>query len=214
MHAIGGDNTILGRKNLTIYTAGTSEDILSIHGAHKADIIITDATLPLMGGAKLCSAIRDDAGLKDVSIILACDGTEESAAQCREARANAIISKPIEPVQLFSKISELLMVPERLDMRTVLNVSLKGEGKKSSFLGVSHNISISGMLLEAECVLKKGDLLSCAFRFGHREIVADAVVMRTNKQASGRFRYGVKFLNLDMKSLIIIEQFVKGGIKP
>lgn len=213
MRALGGENTILGRKNLTIYTARASEEILDIHRAHKADMIATEAMLPLMGGAKLCSSIRGDAELKDVSIILACDGTEESAARCRMARANAVISMPVDPVQLFSKVSELLMVPQRQNMRAVLDISIKGDGRKKSFPAVSHNISISGMLLEAEHTLRKGDALSCAFRLGHREIVADAVVMRTNKLESGRFRYGIRFLNLDMKSLVLIEQFVRGGIR-
>jgi len=48
---------------------------------------------------------------------------------------------------------------------------------------------------------------------GRIEIVAKGVVMRVSKPALGKFRYGVKFLNLDTRSLIIIEQVVKGRIK-
>ncbi len=55
-----------------------------MQGARRADLIITDATLPLMGGDELCSAIRSDSNLKQVSIIMTCDGTEEALAQCRE----------------------------------------------------------------------------------------------------------------------------------
>jgi CheY-like chemotaxis protein len=46
-----------------------------------------------------------------------------------------------------------------------------------------------------------------------REIVAKGVVIRVSKPAPGKFRHGIKFLNPDTRSLIIIEQFVWGRIK-
>jgi hypothetical protein len=110
-------------------------------------------------------------------------------------------------------MSELLVIPERQDIRTLLHVSVKGQEEERSFLGISHNISISGMLLETDQELQKGDRLTWAVSIGRREIVAEGVVMRVSRPTPGEFRYGVKFLNLDTKSLIIIEQFVKGRIK-
>jgi CheY-like chemotaxis protein len=172
-----------------------------------------EATLPLMGGARLCAAIRSDERLKNVSMIMIDDGTEASLAQCQEARTNAVISKPLDRVQLFSRVSELLIVPQRQDIRSLLHVSVVGEERNSSFLGVSSNISISGLLLETEKALRKGDRITCAVTIGGREITGECVVMRVEKSTSDKFLYGIKFMNLDMKSLIIIEQFVKGRIK-
>lgn len=215
MHAIGGHDSFFGRENIAAYTARASEEILNVHGVRKADIIITDIALPLMGGIKLCSAIRSDESLKHVSIIMLCDDTEASLAQCREAGANAVIPKPVNPVQLFSKMSELLVIPHRQDIRSPLHVSVNGREGNNSFLGVSLNISISGLLLETEQPLTKGDRVACSVAIGGREIVAECVVIREDKAASEKFRYryGVKFMNLDMKSLLIIEQFVKGRVK-
>ncbi len=213
MHALGGRDTILGRGTITTYTARTCEEILNIHGVHRADVIMTEATLPLMGGAKLCSFIRSEAELKNVSIIVVCDGTEASLAECREVQANAVLPKPVDPVQLYSKVSELLMIPQRQNLRSLLHVSAKGREKRKSFAGVSHNISISGLLLETDRELKKGDHLTLAVGIGPREISTDGLIMRTKKQKTGKFLYGIKFVNLDTKSLVIIDQFVKGVIK-
>ncbi len=213
MHAIGSRDTILGRGTIATYAARTCEEILNIHGARKADVIIAESLLPLMGGAKLCGSIRNDAGLKNVSIIVVCDGTEESLVECREARANAVLSMPVDPVQLYSKISELLMIPQRQDLRTVLHVSAKGREKENLFVGVSHNISISGLLLETERELKKGDHLTLTVSIGAREISAAGLITRTRKQKTGKFLCGIKFVNLDTKSLVIIDQFVKGAIR-
>ncbi len=211
MHAIGGHDTVFGRRTITTYTARTSEEILNIQGVRKADLIITEATLPLMGGAKLCEVIRNNAGLKNVSIIMTCDGTEESVAQCREARANAVIPNPVEPVQLFSKISELIMIPQRKELRMALRGAVKGTGENASFLGILHNISISGILVETDRVLKREERFTGTITVGHREVVVECEVIRASKSA-GKNQYGVKFLNLDIKSLVLIEQLVKGGI--
>ncbi len=211
MRAIDGENTMLGRGTMTTFTARTSEEMLNLHGVHRADLIVTEADLPLMGGVKLCSVIRNDADLKKVSIIMVCGGTEELKAQCRDVRANSIIPKPIDPVRFFSKVSELLVIPERKDLRVLLRASIKGQDEKS-FFGMSHNISISGMLMETDRGLREGDRLTCSFTLGTREIVSECRVVRV-ATSSGRFRCGVAFLNLDTKSLIIIEQFVKAGRK-
>jgi DNA-binding response OmpR family regulator len=213
MHAIGNHDTIFQRSNITTFPARTSEEILNLHGVHKADIIITEESLPLMGGIKLCSAIRSDAGLKNVSMIMICEGSEPSLSRCRDAQVNIVLPKPLDPSQLTWKVSELLLAPQRQDMRTLLHVSLTGLEKDSTFLGVSHNISISGMLFETDRVLKNGDRMTCTFQLGKREIVAEAEVKRLVRLSPGRFHYGVRFVNLDMKFIILVEQFIKGRVK-
>lgn len=213
MHAIGGPDTVIGRGTIQVFTARTSEEILNIHGVHRADIIITESLLPLMGGVKLCSAIRNDERLKNVSIIMVCDNTEASLAQCREAHANVVITKPVDPVQLFSKVSELLMVPRRQDLRAFLHVSVNGQEGNSSFLGVSENISISGILLETEQALKEGDQATCAISVSGRNVTVEGIITRVEKLESGKFRCGLKFTTLDTKSLVLIDQLVRGGIR-
>jgi CheY-like chemotaxis protein len=213
MQTIGGSDTIIGRGNIQVFTAHTAEEILQIHRDHRVDIIITDYLLPLMGGAKLCSMIRGDEGLKTVSIIMVCDVAEASLPQCREAHANVVLAKPVDPVQLFSKVSDLLMVPRRQDLRAILHASVNGKKGPHSFLGVSKNISISGILLETEQALTKGDQVTCTVTIVGRVITVAGIVMRAQKLESGRFRYGLKFRSLDTKSLVLIDQLVRGGIK-
>jgi DNA-binding response OmpR family regulator len=213
LHAIGSHDTIFQRSNITTFFARTAEEILNLHRVHRADIIIMEEGLPLMGGIKLCSAIRSDAILKDVSVILICEGTEPSLSQCRDAKANIVLPKPLDPSQLTWKVSELLLAPPREEMRTLLHVSVKGQEKKSTFDGVSHNISISGMLFETDRVLEKGDRVTCTFHIGRREIVADAEVKRLVRIASDKYQYGLRFIILNMKYIILIEQFIKGRVK-
>jgi len=212
LHAIGGHDTIFGRGTIATFPAGTSEEILSMQSVRKADMIITEADLPVMGGVRLCEEIRKDRELKSVSLIMVCDGTEASRALCRKAHPNAVLSKPLDPIQLYSTISELLIIPQRKDLRVLLRASLSSKEGEASFFGMTHNISLSGMLLETDRVLRPGEQFACTIKVGHREIGVRCEVVRLI-MVKGRFRYGVKFLNPDTKSLIIIEQFVKGGIR-
>ncbi len=210
---VGQSHTLFGRGGITMIPARSSEEILDLHRSEKADLIVTDVDLPVMGGARLCAFIRSDAALKDVSLVMVCDGTDQSRLRCQQAGANTILTKPVDPFELFSRISELLIIPQRQSMRAVLQVSVSGKETGAPFVGVSHNISISGMLIEAKQELSTGDRLACTMTIAGREIVVECEIVRAEGTPKGRFRYGVKFINPDMKSLIIIEQVVKGNIK-
>ncbi len=213
LRAVEKSGSLFGRGSITVVPARTSEDILSLHRASKADLIVTDIALPVMGGVRLGSLIRGNADLKDVSLIVVCDPTETSQAQSRQAGANAVMARPVAPFELFSRISELLVIPLRKDLRALLRVSVSRGEATTSFLGVSRNLSISGMLLEAEPELQKGERLAFTADIGNREIAVEGEVIRVETAAPGKFHYGVKFSNLDMKSLVLIEQFVKGRIR-
>jgi CheY-like chemotaxis protein len=211
-----GSNTIFKRSGITFFPAWSSEEILNLHGVKRADLIITAAALPLMGGAKLCSRIRSDVELKYVSIMVIGDETEDSVSQCREAGANVVIRRPLEPGMLLWQVSEQLVVPHRKDMRVLLRASIKGVEGNTPFFARSQNISLSGMLLETDRVLTPGNRLTCSFHIAHSEVILTCVVERVETTASKRNRYGVRFLDCDTRSLIIIENFVnapQAGIK-
>ncbi len=213
IHDIERNNTVFGRGSISVISARSSEEILNLHGAHQADLIITDFELPFMGAAQLCSLIRNDAGLKNVSIIIVCNATDASLADCRESGANAVIPKPASPDALFATMSELLVVPQRKDIRVLQRISVKSTEGDTTFFAQSLNISISGMLIETDRTFKQGDRLTCAFNIAHNEVAVDCMVMRTDRTASGKRRYGIKFMNCDTKSLVIIDHFVKTQIK-
>lgn len=213
MRDLGSSNSLFTRSSITFFVAHSSEEMLNLHGVKKADLIIADNSLPLMGGAKLCSLIRSHDDLKSVSIILVCSDTEESRAQCRHVGANAVIAKPVDPGILLWKTSELLVVPQRKDIRVQLKVVIKGMEGTTPFFAESQNISISGLQIETDRVLKVDDQLACSFNIAHSEVSIACTVRRMETTASGKYRYGVKFINCDTKSLVIIEHFVKTQAK-
>jgi CheY-like chemotaxis protein len=202
-------NSIFRRGGITLFSARSSDEIMYLHGVKNADLIIIDQAIPHMGAAKLCAAIRSDSRLKKVSIVVTGDGSGKGWSHCQEAGANAFIPDPVDPVALFSTVSELLLVPQRKDMRVLLRSSVNGLHGEEPFFAASKNISISGMMLETDRSLVPGDRLTCSFNIAHSEISVSCMIVREDRALSGRRRYGVKFLNLDTKALIIIENYVK-----
>jgi len=86
-------------------------------------------------------------------------------------------------------------------------------GKNSSFFAETLNISISGLQIETDQELRENERLECTFKIAHNDLTVPASVRRMDKTASGKFRYGVKFINCDTKTLIIIEHYVKSQLK-
>ncbi len=129
---------------------------------------------------------------------------------CRDAGANAVLSVPLDPTALFSRVSELIVVPQRKDMRVLLRVSVDdGRSGAGAVFAASENISMSGMLLEVNHPYRPGDKVACSFHIGHSEVKVEGRIVRSVRGASGRYRCGIQFVNLDTKTMIVIEQFVR-----
>jgi CheY-like chemotaxis protein len=209
LDAVGKNRTVFGRGGITVIPAGSAEDILELHRRERCDLVIADQAQPVMGGVRLCEVLRADEALRDVSIILVCDGAQASLQDCRDSVANAMIVRPVDPMVLFSKTSELLVVPQRQAMRVMLRVSVDGGTGGTPFFATSENISISGLLLESNYPFQLDDRIACSFFVGHSEVKVDGIVTRIDRSATGKKRFGVKFLNPSTKALVVIDHFIK-----
>ncbi len=207
---IDKEKGILDRSDIKIFTATSGAEALVVHKAEKVDLIIVDLDMPGMNGDKFCSIIRRDEALKQVSIIIACEGTESDIARIRQCKANSYITKPIRPVQFLESVGRFLDVPERKSYRVLLKARVEGKFDNEPFYCSSQNISVSGLLVETEKVLEKGDVLSCSFFLpGSECIVTDAEVMRSVRGAGNSVSYGVRFVNLRPAFKTAIETFIE-----
>lgn len=203
--------SLLGRGGIIVLPVPSSEEILALHRDQQADLIITDHGLPVMGGVQLCGRIRSDAALRDVSFIMICDRTGPGLAESQRAGANAILTRPLDAGELFSKVSHLLMVQDRLAVRAPLRITVNGRDRQAAFVGMSRDVSVSGMLIESGRILQQGERLECSFTVSGHVVTAACIVARTQEGPRGLFLYGVKFLNLDAKSFVLLEHSIRGG---
>ncbi len=203
--------SFLSRTGIRAYTAASNEKAFALHRAVHADLIIAKLDTPGMSGERLCSLIRDDEELRNVSLIIVSSDTEADLERCVQCRANAFISRPIDSETLLQEAQKLLHVASRASCRIPVKVKLYGKAKEKAFTGYTKNISISGILFGTTAVLFEGDAITCSFDLpGSAHIEANADIVRAVGKETGRgpYRYGIRFVNPGIELVSALEGFI------
>lgn len=202
------ERTILNRVSFEIFSASTGHKALSVHREQKVDLMVISLDLPDMSGDKLCSSIRKDAELRQVSIIITCNNDPDCIERATRCGANAHITKPFHSGHLTEQVTKLLAIPQRQSYRVLLRISIKGSIDNEPFFCSSRDISSTGIMIETDKQLTKGDLLSCSFFLpGFGKILADGEIMRKDESGDPA-RYGIRFRYLDPEYKNGIDSFV------
>jgi CheY-like chemotaxis protein len=209
---IAKGKSFLDREGVKLLMAATNDDVLPVHRAEKADVIITTLNSPGLRSEELCSAIRSENALRNVSVILICPDNASDVERCVQCKANVVLTMPVDSGKLLEKIKELLEISWRESYRVLVSVIIEGSNKDRPFFGRSGNISTTGILIESEKVLEKGDQLLCSFFLpGSKQIKTNGVIVRVMKSegVSKTSQYGVKFSQLPTEARSAIEEFVE-----
>lgn len=206
--ALERERSILNRVSFEVITTLSGTEALSIHRTRHVDLIIASMELTDISGDDLCSLIRQDKELKDVSIILTCDHNPACVSRAADCGANAYITKPFHSEQLSEKVTALLSIPRRQSYRVLLKASVLGTDPDESFYCSTRDLSVSGMMIETERPLKKGQVLSLSFVLpGFGQITGEGEIMRidTRDKVHG---YGVHFRYMPHKHRQAVEAFI------
>jgi len=96
-------------RGLNIVEANDGVDGLKKLSSDKFDLIFTDINMPIMDGLKLVSLVRNDAGYKQVPIvIITTEGASEDRERALALGANDYITKPIQTTQIIDVAKRLL----------------------------------------------------------------------------------------------------------
>ncbi len=206
------EQSFIGRTDVKTFTSSSNERILKLHGSEKADLIVTKLDSPEMSGESLCSLIRNDKELNNVSIIIICADSASHHERCLTCRANVFISMPVDNAALLQEMHQLLHIAPRRSCRVPVGIKLDGTSKKMPFTAHAENISASGMLLLTAANLSEGDTISCTFSLpGFGQVAADADIVRMLEKTAKKDlnRYGVKFIELSAAAAL--EAFLEKG---
>ena len=205
---------ILNRANLQVFTARSAREALEVHGRELVDLILADLNMPEMNGDEMVKVIRTDPKLKNVSILMVTSLKKADMQRCADCGANDYITRPVEPRKLVEKISTLLEIPQRKSLRVLVKVTVRGKFDTAPFFGSTQNVSSSGLLLETDKTLAKGDVISCSFFLPDSERVnCEGEVARCILDHKMN-EYGIRFFNLAPEAKQSIEKFVAKSNRP
>lgn len=99
-------------KGLAVRLARDGAEGLAALRAQRADLVISDVTMPVMDGYAMCQAIKGDPALRDVPVILLTALSDVTdVIRGLSAGADAYITKPFDPARLAERARHLLDHP-------------------------------------------------------------------------------------------------------
>ena len=206
------DSTFLDRKDVQVFTAATNDEVLALHRAERADLIMTRLDLPGLPAEQLFRTIRGDPALREVSAILAAPNTAEAIEEGKRCRVNAVLLDPLHPVLLMVKAQQLLNIAARESMRVLLGATVDGRFGTEAFYCRSKNVSASGILVETRRKLNEGEHLSCQFYLpSGTKVQATGKIIRVIGYVPGAegHQYGLMFTEIDAGSKQLLADFVE-----
>lgn len=131
---------LLSENGYAVTIATNGLQALEMAHLHKPDLVVSDITMPIMGGFEFCTRAKSDPVLRDLPILLLTDlSNPDDIIHGLEARADGYITKPYEEGFLLSKIRSLLA---RLDAPPPVDED-NGEAIEFTFNGEKHVITAS-----------------------------------------------------------------------
>lgn len=214
-HFFEEGKSLLDRRDFQVFQAPTVSHALQLHHQEQVHLIVSDLEMPEMGGDLLCAKVRESTDSRAVSIILICHNTQEERARASRSGANICLYKPFPAKVLLDHVEKMLAVPIRKGYRVLLRAKVNGAQDSAVFFCTSQNISSTGLLIEADRPLQRGELINCSFYLpGSAHVVADAEVVRQETAASGKTHYGVRFTSISAEQQQAIDRFIAESTLP
>jgi CheY-like chemotaxis protein len=98
----------LERAGHEVVTAADGAEALEAIRRYRPEIVVTDVDMPHMSGLDLCRAIRADADLRHIPVVLASGSLLPGDQRAAEVGASATLLKPFLPAQLLACVTALL----------------------------------------------------------------------------------------------------------
>jgi len=201
-------NLLMGWR-FNLFTATRGSEILELHEDHGFDLILSDSELEDMSGSEFCLLIRKEGKSRDVPVILTCHNIPGSVEHSCQSGADAVILKPIDPIQLLESIGKYIGIQlvrdKRVNFKTEVSIELNG----LEFAGSSHDVSISGIFIETDSKLDIGSLITCRFSLPNAyKLELSGETIRCISSLNGNYRYGVKFISVPSFCQVALGNFI------
>jgi uncharacterized protein (TIGR02266 family) len=195
-----------------VLTACDAEEAWEILHRERPDVVITDLSMPGMGGDDLCRRIKLDADLRRTPVVIVTgrDAGEEHERAVR-AGADDVVEKPINRVSLIQAVNHFLRLAVRGLVRVALDTDVHIAGAEYDIWGRSRNVSRGGIFVESERDLPPDSEVQLEFALPEqRDQIAPTAKVVWRRPASRVMPagLGLQFLKLDREAARRLDEYV------
>ncbi len=150
-------------SGVILFTATDSEEALHLARKLRPALIYLSYGLHGAGGVSCCKALKADAELKDIPVVMVCAAGGEEPGASREAGSDAVVTKPLACRDFLE--AGLPLIPratpenERMLCRAIVACDLAD----NTFYGTIEDISTTGMFVGSSRNVAIGDLVTVKF---------------------------------------------------
>lgn len=201
--------TVLWGRSMERRLARSLDEARRHAAGRRPDIIVVDQRFPDAPAA--VAALRQDGRTHAVSIVALARGDFDPAElELIQAGANAILRLP-PGADWDDRLVRLIHVPARREVRLAVHLILldRDEAGERVLAVLGLNLSVNGMLVEADRPLRIGEDVQFAFRLpGSPEVVAGSgTVVRESEES----RFGIELTHVQGDGRVRIKRFVESG---
>lgn len=148
---------------VTIVTATDCDEALRVARKARPDLVYLAFSLPGMGGAACCKALKADPELWGTPVVMVCAAAVEEPELCRAAGCDAVVAKPVERREFLETGLAFILRTARSGDHMPCRATVACSTGAATFYGTIEDISANGMSVGSSREVAQGDLLTLKF---------------------------------------------------
>ncbi len=204
-------SSFLNRADMQVFAVDSNDDLLRIQRTERADLIVTQIDMPGTDTEKTFAAMHGDKANHSTPVIMVCTNRPGEIDRCARCGVSDVLLRPVNQRVLLTRVQQFLALFTRESSRVAVSMEVQVRSRDQSFTCRCLDIGASGMMLESDRVLSKGERISCSCALpGSRGIRAEAEIVNAPvpPRETRIRRYGVHFTDISEDSREAVQAFV------
>jgi CheY-like chemotaxis protein len=185
-----------------VLEAKSSDALFEMLRVQKPGLVYLAYALRPLDGLACCLAIKSDADLREIPVVLICDPGDDAQFEACSRAGDAVLKKPLDRHQFLQTGRRFLSTIREHRQSCLIQANFEFDGE--SFKGKCLDISSGGMFIDSSVDLAVGDLIELTFKLPGTEtlqVTCKGLVTWLNRRPNllkshYPTGFGVKFIGL------------------
>ncbi|HUS67997.1 MAG TPA: PilZ domain-containing protein [Kofleriaceae bacterium] len=207
------------RLKLEHHVAADAASVPELVRAVKPDLVLLDATMNGESGFRVCRALKDDAALGTLHVILLLSQviTRDELDGLELSRCDDVLALPIASEDFYHHLAQIVGLPLRRAPRVGIDLMLLLPDRSESTRGTVMNVSATGLGVRVARDLESGQQLTARLRYGEEVCDVSGRVAWSHAAEEGEpgFIAGIElFSDIPIRTRLLLEELALFDVVP